>query len=591
MFERQAAAMGSRTLFLVKRDGAYQPITWEQAAGDVRAFSLFLLARQVNQGDRVLLLCENRPEWGIADLAVQSIGAWTVPLYPSLTDADIRVIAVDCQPVAAVASTSEQVHKLIGGTRHIRSLRAVIVIDPAQQHHAHVTPWADALAQGRERGTRLRDLARHRAEQMRPEDTATVIYTSGTTGEPKGVMLSHRNFLSNVAACLEVLPIRGSDTHLSFLPLCHVFERMGGLYLMLSVGARVAFVESMDTVPDNMREVRPTIMLGVPRFFEKLYDRIQEGIRQAPPAKRRLAEWALRVGRAWAAQRLAGQPVPVTLALRQRLASRLVFRKLKARMGGRLRFFVSGSAPLAREIGEFFYSAGVIILEGYGLTETSPVIAANRLSKPRFGSVGPPIPGVEVRIAEDGEILTRGPHVMQGYYNKPDATAVAMEGGWFHTGDIGRFDADGHLCITDRKKDLIKTAGGKFVAPQKLEKLFVADPFISQAFVYGDKRPYCIALLVPNADRLRRYAEQERIAGVSVGELVRDPQVTGFYWARVQELQQGLAGFEQVKTIALLDQEFTQAAGELTPTLKVKRAAVAERYAALINSLYQQPVP
>jgi long-chain acyl-CoA synthetase len=586
VFDRQAAALKQRPLFLVKRHGAYQPVTWEQAADDVLAFGLFLLSQQVTQGDRILLLCENRPEWGLADLAIQSVGAWTVPLYPSLTDADVRAIAGDCQPVLAVASTSEQVHKLLAGP-HLPSLRAIVVIEPSQQHQAHVIPWAAALARGREMAPRLRNLHRHRRAQIRPGDTATLIYTSGTTGEPKGVMLSHTNFLSNVAACLQVIPIGGSDVHLSFLPLCHVFERMGGWYLMLSVGARVAYVENMDTVPDNMREVRPTVMLGVPRFFEKLHDRIQEGIRQASPVKRRLAEWALGVGRAWASCKTSGKRPSPPLAIQRWLADRLVLRKLKERLGGRLRFFVSGSAPLAKEIGEFFYSVGVTIIEGYGLTETSPVIAANRLERPRFGTVGPPVPGVEVRIAEDGEILTRGPHVMQGYYKKPEVTAAAIVDGWFHTGDIGRIEPDGCLCITDRKKDLIKTAGGKFVAPQKLEKLFLADPFISQAYVYGDKRPYCVALLVPNVQALRRHAEERRIPGASLAELVRDPRVAEFYWARVQEFQRGLAGFEQVKKIALLDQEFTQASGELTPTLKVKRAAVAQRHAALLNSLYQ----
>src|SRR3989338_6559755 len=275
LFARQAAAFKQRPLFLVKRHGTYQPVTWEQAADDVLALSLFLLSQQVNPGDRVLLLCENRPEWGLADLAIQSIGAWTVPLYPNLTEADVRVICSDCQPVLAVAPTSEQVQKLLAAGRHPVALRAIVVVEPTQQHQAHVLAWAAALARGREMAPRLRDLHRHRRALARPEDTATLIYTSGTTGEPKGVMLSHQNFLSNVAACLEVIPISGTDTHLSFLPLCHVFERMAGWYLMLAVGARVAYVENMDTVPDNMQEVHPTVMLGVPRFFEKLYGRIR----------------------------------------------------------------------------------------------------------------------------------------------------------------------------------------------------------------------------------------------------------------------------------------------------------------------------
>ena len=306
-----------------------------------------------------------------------------------------------------------------------------------------------------------------------------------------------------------------------------------------------------------------------------------------PPAKRRVIEWALGVGQAAASRRLSGLGVPLPLTVQRWAAGWLVFRKLHARLGGRLRFFVSGSAPLSTEIGEFFYSLGITILEGYGLTETSPVIAANRLPVPRFGSVGQPVPGVEVQIAEDGEIFTRGPHVMQGYYRKPEATAAAIVDGWLHTGDIGRLDEGGYLYITDRKKDLIKTAGGKFVAPQKLENLFVTDPQISQAFVYGDRRPYCVALIVPNMDALRRYAQLQEIPAGSAQELVRNPRVVEFYWGLVQARQQGLAGFEQVKKIALLDQEFSQGAGELTPTLKVKRAIIAQRYGAILDALYE----
>jgi len=422
--------------------------------------------------------------------------------------------------------------------------------------------------------------------QIRPEETATLIYTSGTTGIPKGVMLSHQNFLSNVQACLAVIPIKPADLHLSFLPLSHVFERMAGWYLMLAIGARVVYAESMETLAQEMAAVRPTIMLGVPRFFEKLYARIQEALRQAPGPKRRLAAWALRVGDRAAKARIAGQPLPPTATAAWWLADHLVLRKFRSRLGGRLRFFVSGSAPLSKEIGEFFFSLGVTILEGYGLTETSPVIAVNRLPVPRFGSVGRPIPGVEVQIAEDGEILTRGPHVMQGYYRQPDATAAMIIDGWCSTGDIGHLDEQGFLFITDRKKDLIKTAGGKFVAPQKLEHLLVTDPYIVQAFVYGDRQPYCVALIVPNLPRLRGYAQEQGIDAPTVEALVKDPRVLDFYWSRVQAAQQTLASFEQLKKIALLDEEFTQASGELTPTLKAKRSVIAQRHAAALRSLY-----
>lgn len=586
LFTRQAAALGRRELFFVKRGGSYHSITWQQAADEVIALSTFLLSQQVNAGDRVLILSENRPEWGIADLAIQSVGGWTVPLYPSLTETDLRIICTDCQPVAAVVSTSDHVRTLLQVGQAVPSLRVMIVMDPTQQHLALVKSWSEALEKGRDMQAKLRDLFEHRRTAIRPEDTATLLYTSGTTGEPKGVMLSHRNVLSNVEACLQVIPITGQDLHLSFLPLSHVFERMAGWCLMLAVGARVAYAENMETIPQNMLEVRPTVMLGVPRFFEKLYTRIQEALRTAPPLKRRLATWAMKVGQRVTAARAAGNSLPLPLLIQRWVADRVVLRKFRSRLGGRLRFFVSGSAPLSKEIGEFFYSVGVTILEGYGLTETSPVIAVNRLPVPRFGTVGPLIPGVEVRIAEDGEILTKGPHVMQGYYRKPQETAAAIIEGWFHTGDIGHMDDHHGLVITDRKKDLIKTAGGKFVAPQKLENLLITDPYISQAFVYGDRRPYCVALLVPRIDALRRYAQEQEIPSRSVEELVRDPRVLEFYWSRVQATQQGLASFEQLKKIALLDQEFSQQAGELTPTLKARRSVIAQRYAALLDQLY-----
>ena len=589
LFFRQAAALGAKTLFLVKRDGAYHPISWQQAAEGVCAFGRFLLERGVQPEDRVLLLSENRPEWGIADLAIQSVGAWTVPLYASLTPHDVEGICRDCEPVGCVVSTEEQAKKVLEVTSRIPSIRFVIAMASVQEANSILFMWDDALAQGRSAAERWQAVLEERLRNLRSERTATLIYTSGTTGEPKGVILSHRNFLSNAQACLEVIPVSGRDLHLSFLPLSHVFERMAGWYLMLSCGAAVAYAESMDTIPKNMLEVRPTIMLGVPRFFEKLYARIQDALRQAPGGKRRLAQWAIGVGQRVAAARWQRQHLSPGLALQHWVADRLVFAKFRAKLGGRLRFFVAGSAPLSKEIAEFFYSVGVTIIEGYGLTETSPVIAVNRLSRPKFGTVGPPIPGVEVRIAEDGEILSRGPHIMQGYYRKPEATAAVLEGEWFHTGDIGHVDGDGYLVITDRKKDLIKTAGGKFVAPQKLENLFVSDPYISQAFVYGDRERYCVALLVPNLEQLRRYAAQQGIATTSVAELVRDARIQQFYWQRVQERQQPLASFEQVKAIALLDQEFTQASGELTPTLKAKRSVIAARYADLLRRLYEQP--
>ena len=586
LFSRQAAALGEKPLFWVKRVGTYQPISWQQAASDVNALARWLLSHQVKVGDRVLVLCENRPEWGIADVAIQSVGAWTVPVYTSLTAQDLVVIARDCQPVMGIASSVEQVKKLLEVRRQVASIQALVCLE-GDAAEVGAIPWSKALEEGREQPARLEDLLSHRRGALRPEETCTLLYTSGTTGEPKGVMLSHHNFLSNVKACRQVMPLSSSELHLSFLPLSHVFERMAGWYLMMHLGASVAYAENMDTVSQNMLEVHPTIMLGVPRFFEKLHGRIQEGIRAAPPKKRRLAEWALRVGQAYASRREQDVGIPLGLQVRHAVAHRLVFKKLQARLGGRLGFFVAGGAPLSKEIGQFFFSVGVTILEGYGLTETSPVIAVNRLPVPRFGSVGEVLPGVEVRIADDGEILTRGPHVMQGYYQQPEATRRAIVDGWFYTGDIGHLDAQGRLYITDRKRDLIKTAGGKFVAPQKLEGLFVADPYISQALVYGDRERYCVALIVPNIEQLRRYAQQQEIGAGSLQELVNDPKICDFYWAKIEERQKDLASFEQVKRIALLGEEFSEAGGELTPTLKAKRQIIAKRYESLLRSLYE----
>ena len=589
MFVEQAARYGAKPLFWFKRDGRYQPISWRDAAELVERLAAWLLAQGVQAGDRVVILSENRPEWGITDLAAQSIGAWTVPIYPSLPQPDVLVILKDAEPVACIASTAEQLEKLRQCAPSVPSIRHLVLIDGAGKAGANEIGWAEALRAGSDALRQSAATLDARRRALQPNDTATIIYTSGTTGQPKGAMLSHHNFLSNADACLAVISITDADRHLSFLPLCHVFERMAGWYLMLRAGAEVAYAESMDTLPQNMPEIRPTVMLGVPRFFEKLYARIQEAITHAPANKQRLIHWALRAGERVSLAKQGRCRLNVMDRLMAGFADRLVLRKLRAKLGGRLRFFVSGSAPLSKTIAEFFHSVGVTILEGYGLTETSPVISVNRIERLRFGSVGIPLDGLEVRIAEDGEILTRGPHIMQGYFRKPAETAEALRDGWFHTGDIGDIDQDGFLHITDRKKDLIKTAGGKFVAPQKLENLFVTDPYVSQAFVYGDRERYCVALIVPNLVKLKEHAQAHQLPCASPAELVAQPAIRQFLWERIQARQHDLAGFEQVKAIALLEQEFTQAGGELTPIMQTKLALIAQRYKDLLATLYEQP--
>ncbi len=586
LFFRQSENLSDKPLFYVKEQtlGNWITISWSQARETVRDFASYLLVCGIAAGDRVVILSENRPEWGITDLAAQSIGAWSVPLYPSLRAEDIRRIAEDCQPVACVVSSAEQLAKILPLKQSLPSVRLIVRME--KHAGSDAVSWQDAVAQGRKARQQQESELKARLNQLKQNSTATLIYTSGTTGEPKGVMLSHGNFLSNAYACLSVIPITSADRHLSFLPLSHVFERMAGWYLMLAAGASIAFAQSIDTVPDDMRALSPTVMLGVPRFFEKLYGRIQESFQSLTGLRRTLVLWALAVARRRSERICGGEPVPAALQIQYAIASRLVFEKLHKRLGGRLRFFVSGSAPLSKEIGEFFHGIGVTIIEGYGLTETSPVIAVNRLSQPVFGTVGPVIPGVEVSIAADGEILTRGPHVMQGYYGKPQMTEEAIQDGWFRTGDIGHIDASGRIHITDRKKDLIKTAGGKFVPPQKLEGLFCSDSRISQVFVYGDRKPFCVALVVPNRQAAEAFAAQQGLSGLPYAQMLAHPKVHAYFWSIVEAKQRDLASFEQVKKIALLDQEFSLASGELTPTLKAKRQAIASKYDALLQSLY-----
>jgi long-chain acyl-CoA synthetase len=421
-----------------------------------------------------------------------------------------------------------------------------------------------------------------------PHHVATIIYTSGTTGEPKGVMLTHDNIYSNVTASSLAIPFVGQDIGLSFLPLSHIFERMAGHYLMMAMGCSIAYAESIDTVPINMQEVRPTLVLSVPRLYEKMYARVLENALAGGFAKKQIFFWARGVADRWANVKLAGGTPKGLLAMQYGIAQKLVFSKLKARTGGRLRYFVSGGAPLAPEINKFFYAAGLVILEGYGLTETSPVISVNTPKHFRIGTVGRPIAGVEVGIAPDGEILTRGPHVMKGYYNKPDATREAIDGeGWFHTGDIGEL-RDGFIAITDRKKDIIVTAGGKNIAPQPIENRVKTNKYVSQAVMIGDKRKYPVMLIVPNFEQLEKWAKIKNLIWTDRAQLLTMPTVQAKMDKEVLSRLDGLASFETPKRIALLEHDFTIERGELTPTLKVKRRVIDKQYKGMIDSLYSE---
>jgi long-chain acyl-CoA synthetase len=429
---------------------------------------------------------------------------------------------------------------------------------------------------------------REDALTVKPDDLATIIYTSGTTGEPKGVMLTHDNIYGNVAASRTAIPFEGRDVALSFLPLSHIFERMGGHYLMFATGTSIAYAESIDAVPVNMQEVRPTLVLSVPRLYEKMFARVLESALTGGFLKKQIFFWARGVADRWANEKLAGRKPGGLLAQQYAIAQKLVFSKLKARTGGRLRYFVSGGAPLSPDINKFFFAAGLTILEGYGLTETSPVITVNTPQNFRIGTVGKVVDGVEVRIADDGEILTRGPYVMKGYYNKPDATREAIDpDGWFHTGDIGELH-DGFLAITDRKKDIIVTAGGKKVAPQPLENKVKTNKYVAQAVMIGDKRKFPSMLIVPNFDQLERWAAKRNIIWTDRAQLLRMPTIQAKMEKEVNEELEGAAHFEMPKKIGLLEHDFSIERGELTPTQKVKRRAIDKHYKTLIDSLYEE---
>jgi long-chain acyl-CoA synthetase len=574
----------------VKRNGRYEPISHGTLAQRVRRTSLGLTELGVRPGDRVAILSENRPEWAIADYACLMLGASDVPIYPNLPPEQIAYILRDSGTVAILVSNAEQAAKIAAIRGECPSLRHVITfadsVDGADMTLAALeTSGASVDGDARLAAYRARALA------VRPDDLATIIYTSGTTGEPKGVMLTHDNIYSNVMAGRVAIPFAGEDTCLSFLPLSHIFERMAGHYQMLATGTSIAYAESIDTVPFNMTEVRPTLVLSVPRLYEKMYARVFDNALAGGAVKKRIFFWARSVADRWADAMLAGRTPRGTLAIQYRLAQKLVFSKLKARTGGRLRYFVSGGAPLAPEINKFFYAAGLVILEGYGLTETSPVITVNTPANFRIGTVGKPIAGVEVTIASDGEILTRGPHVMKGYYNKPTATAEALDSeGWFHTGDVGEL-RDGFLAITDRKKDIIVTAGGKNIAPQPIENKIKTNKYVSQAVMIGDKRKFPIVLVVPNWESLEKWAKLHNILWTERAQLLAMPTIHAKMEKEVMAEIAGLAHFEMPKKVGLLEHDFSIERGELTPTLKVKRRVVDKTYKSLIDSLYESREP
>ena len=576
---------GSETALSHKVDKEYQDISYASLAERIKHFCLGLTELGLQKGDRVALLSENRPEWAITDLAILAGGGVTVPMFSTLTSAQVEYIVRDSGAKILCVSSERQLQKIKDWDTNVpTSLQHIIVFDELQDDSVCTFDEVCEVGQQVENGDQVYQQA---SEAVTPADLASIIYTSGTTGDPKGAMLTHSNFMSNVGAATGVVTIGPDDVFLSFLPLSHVFERMGGHYLPLSSGATIAYAESPFTIRQNMQEVRPTIMMSVPRVYEAMHERILNSVKEGSPTKQKIFHWSVGVGSKVSQAIQQKQKPSLGLSMKASIANKLVFEKLKAVTGGRLRFFVSGGAPLSKAIAEFFHAAGILILEGYGLTETSPVICVNRPDQWKFGTVGPIIPGIEVKIAEDGEILSRGPHIMQGYFNKPSDTAEAIDAdGWFYTGDIGEIDDEGFLTITDRKKNLLILSNGKNIAPQPIENELKQSPYISEIMLLGDQRRTITALIVPNYDAIKEFAAEQQLEAEDIPALLQTQEVQRLIRGEINQYSPDSADFERVRMFTLMEEEFSEESGEMTPTLKLKRPVIMENHKAVIDQMY-----
>ncbi len=590
LFFQAVEQFGTKQAVMRYKDGeTWKDITHQDLARRVKHAALGLQELGLRSGDHVAILSANRPEWAMADFACLMIRCADVAIYPTLPAAQIAYILKDSRSRAVFVEDRAQFDKVAAIRGDVPLLEHVIAFDVEEgMSGPGVISFQELTQRGAAADSKYPNY-RQDALATKPEDLATLIYTSGTTGPPKGVMLTHHNFCSNIEAGLQVLSVGPEDECLSAAPLSHSFERMAGYYTMLRAGTTIAYAESVDKIAQGLLEVRPTIMIFVPRLYEKVYAGVLEKAMGGSALKRRIFFWARANAEKWADLTMAHQAIPKSLALKKAIADRLVFSKLRAKTGGRIRFFVSGAAPLNADIAKFFFAAGLPVVEGYGLTETTPVVTVNPLDAIRVGTVGAPIPGVQVKFASDAEILVKGPNVMRGYWQKPEATAEAIDAdGWFHTGDIGELDEAGYVRITDRKKDLIVTAGGKKVAPQPIENMLKTNKFVLNAVMVGNKRRFPSLLIVPDPDALEKWAQGRNISYASVPELLKTPDTAAMIEREVMGSLRDLASFEMPKKIALIEQDFTIEAGELTPTLKVKRSVVEAKYADVIDELYKE---
>ena len=577
-----------RPVLKYKANDQWLGIKYDEVYRDTENLALGLAALGVKRNDKVAIIAENRPEWVYSDMAVLGLGGVDVPLYPISTSETIEFCLNNSESVGIVVSNKFQLNKVLKVRNECKTLRFIVIMNNEDKvTEKDVFNFSDVQAKGMEFGKDHPNYFKESSKLTQENELCTIIYTSGTTGVPKGVMLTHKNIVSNIKAAHEIFDIGENDIFLSFLPLCHIFERMGGYYTAFSCGGTIVYAESIEKIASNMEDIHPTIITAVPRLFERMYSKIKRNVESQPEKKQKIFNWAIEIGKEYCVAKKSGHPIPIFLSLKHKLADKLVFHKLRAKTGGKLRFFISGGAALARELGLFFEAAGILVIEGYGLTESSPVIVANRVNDYKFGTVGKPMPGVEIKIAKDGEILAYGPNIMQGYYKNKKETEETIKDGWLYTGDIGVFDAEGFLIITDRKKHLFKTSGGKYIAPTPIENMFLASKYIDQFILIGDRRMFVSALIVPDYEALKEYADANRIQYKSIDELVEMKQIYELLDRELDQFQKKLANFERVRKFAILDKPFTIETGELTPSLKIKRKFVEERYKDLIEDMYK----
>ena len=585
MIRESVRAHGPKTAMRYKEGGVWRSITYAELGERIRAVAKALLESGVQEGDMVGIFARNAPEWAIADFGILSAKAVSVPIYATNTTSQAEYIATDAGLKLVFVGDQVQYDKVMSFKASTPQSRWVIAFDRTTKLSSDCSLYFDDFVRMGAASTRDAEVER-RLDSATSDDVATLIYTSGTTGDPKGAVLTHANFFHQFRATDERFEVGAQDRSICFLPLSHVYERLWSYYVFRS-GAENDYLADPKDVVACMPEIRPTAMVSVPRLYEKICAAILDRIGQASAPRRALFRWAMDIGKECQYRKKEKRPVGPLLALRHRVADALVLSKIRDVVGGEKNFFSCGGAPLSQDVEEFFFAAGLLVCQGYGLTETSPMLTCNAPGAFKFGTVGRPVLGCEIRIARNGEILARGGNVMKGYYGKPVETAAAFEDGWFKTGDVGFIDEDGFLHITDRIKDLIITSGGKNIAPQRIEAMFGSEPYVEHVAIVGDKRNYVSALVVPSFPALEQHARENGIRFVSREELVARPEIIAFYEGHIQRINEGLAGFEQIKRFTLMPREFTQDGGELTPTLKIKRRFVEQKYRDVIDAMYR----